>query len=234
MTLPQTILWILFISSFSLFGSWHLKKYKNTNLFFAIFATMYIFANVVVVKTIDFDLYFMKMTATSGTLAFAITYLIADLVNEFFGRKETSRMILSATICYAIFAVLGTIVMKTAPGMFSKSEAIDAIFGNSLRITLAGLATFFIVENLDACCFAWLRKMTGGKYLWMRGLFSTLPAMALDTVLFFTLAFYGIMPIVPLFTGIIVLKWMTTIISTPFLYLNRWVVGRTFVKSDEY
>src|SRR3989338_9351482 len=125
MTLLQTMLWILLISSFSLFGAWHLKKYKNTSLFFAIFATMYVFANVVVVKTIDFDLYFMKTTATSGTLAFAITYLIADLVNEFFGRKETSHMILGATICYAIFAILGTIVMKTAPGMFSQSEAID-------------------------------------------------------------------------------------------------------------
>jgi uncharacterized PurR-regulated membrane protein YhhQ (DUF165 family) len=50
--------------------------------------------------------------------------------------------------------------------------------------------------------------------------------MALDSVLFITIAFYGIMPVVPLIFGQLILKWLVAIIDIPFMYLNRWVMYR--------
>jgi uncharacterized PurR-regulated membrane protein YhhQ (DUF165 family) len=50
--------------------------------------------------------------------------------------------------------------------------------------------------------------------------------MALDTVIFVTIAFYGIQPLWPLITGVLVLKWIVGVIDIPFMYLNRWVMKK--------
>jgi uncharacterized integral membrane protein (TIGR00697 family) len=54
---------------------------------------------------------------------------------------------------------------------------------------LASWVAFLISENIDAYLFAWFKKKTNGKYLWMRNVFSSIPAMAIDTVVFVFIAF---------------------------------------------
>ena len=62
----------------------------------------------------------------------------------------------------------------------------------------------------------------------MRNAFSSLPAMVLDTIIFTFLAFYNVQPIVPLFVGIIAVKWLVGIINIPFMYINRWIIFNDF------
>jgi uncharacterized integral membrane protein (TIGR00697 family) len=92
------------------------------------------------------------------------------------------------------------------------------------RIVLASWVAFLASENIDAGLYAWFKRLTGGRHLWMRNAFSSLPSMSIDSVLFITIAFYGIMPVVPLIIGQLVTKWLVGMIDVPFMYLNRWIM----------
>jgi uncharacterized PurR-regulated membrane protein YhhQ (DUF165 family) len=66
----------------------------------------------------------------------------------------------------------------------------------------------------------------------MRNAFSSLPAMVVDSAVFLTLAFYGVMPIAPLIVGLVTVKWVVGVIDIPFIYLMRAVLGRHAVKEQ--
>lgn len=136
-------------------------------------------------------------------------------------------MIFLAFIAQVIFAVFTylAISMQGAP-FFEGQSAFETVLGSVPRIALAGWVAFLISENLDAYLFAWFKKVTGGKHLWMRNAFSSLPAMLVDSVLFVTLAFYGVMPILPLIIGLTVMKWLVGIIDIPFMYASRAVLRK--------
>ena len=89
---------------------------------------------------------------------------------------------------------------------------------------LASWIAFLISENTDAFIFSWFKKVTKGKHLWARNIFSSIPAMALDTVIFVSIAFYGVQPLWPLIIGVVAIKWGIGVINIPFMYLNRWIM----------
>ncbi len=73
--------------------------------------------------------------------------------------------------------------------------------------------------------YAWFKQITGGRMLWLRNVLSTLPALAIDSVLFITIAFWGTAtPLLLLIKGQIVIKWAVGIINIPFMYLNRRIL----------
>jgi len=89
---------------------------------------------------------------------------------------------------------------------------------------VAGWIAFLVSENIDAYIFSGFKEKTKGKHLWARNAFSSLPAMVIDSVIFVTLAFYGVQPLEPLIIGMVALKWLVGIINVPFMYLNRWIM----------
>jgi uncharacterized integral membrane protein (TIGR00697 family) len=154
-----------------------------------------------------------------------VTFLMTDIVNEKFGRKETHKMIMIAFATQVALAFFSWLVVSLNPAPFwSGQESLAFILGQVPRIVLASWAAFLISENLDAVIFSWFKKLTKGNHLWMRNAFSSLPAMALDSVIFVTIAFYGLQPIGAVILGLIVVKWVIGIIDIPFMYLNRWVM----------
>lgn len=221
------ICWIILITAFSLFGSWHARKYKKPDALIGLYVAFVLISNIVAYKIAAFDLGFTTFFATSATLVFAVTFLLTDIVNEKFGRKETQKMIFIAFITQiaVAFFIWLSISLPSAPfwqdqGIFTK------ILGFAPRIMLASWIAFLISENADAYIFSWFKKKTKGKHLWMRNVFSSIPSMALDTIIFVIIAFYGIQPLLPLITGVLVIKWIVGVIDIPFMYLNRWVMNR--------
>jgi uncharacterized integral membrane protein (TIGR00697 family) len=79
-------------------------------------------------------------------------------------------------------------------------------------------------ENFDAWVFDVFRRITKGRHLWMRNVFSSIPALTVDTFLFITIAFYGVMPLPDLIEGQLFTKWLVGLVNIPFMYLNRWLI----------
>lgn len=217
--------WIAVTAFFSLFGSWYARKYNKADALIGLYVTFVLISNMVAYKIAAFDFGIVTFFATSATLVFSVTFLLTDIVNEKFGRKDTQKMIFIAFITQiaAAFFIWLTISLEPAP-FWPDQDIFAKIIGFAPRIMLASWVSFLISENVDAYLFAWFKKITKGKHLWMRNLFSTIPSMALDTLIFVTIAFYGAQPLLPLIIGILVIKWLVGVIDIPFMYLNRWIM----------
>lgn len=230
MSLSLIIFWIIGVTSFTLLGSLYARRFERPDLLIGLYVSFILTAQMLATKIAIFDLGFASYSGPAGVLVFAVTFLFTDIVNEKFGRKITHRMIFIAfcsQVAMSFFLWLGT---QFTPDPFWASQhdaaAWDAFFGMIPRITVASWAAFLVSENADAVVYDLFKKITKGRHLWLRNVVSTIPALALDSVIFVPLAFYGI-PGFPIFTAIkgqIVMKWIVGVISVPFMYLNYYVL----------
>jgi len=74
-------------------------------------------------------------------------------------------------------------------------------------------------------------ERTKWKHLWLRNNVSTMTAQAWDTVIFITIAFYGVLPVVPLIIGQYIVKLIIAAMDTPFLYSVKWARDRFVLKA---
>ncbi len=225
MTLPLILLWIAIISAFTVLGAWYARAHHHPDGLVALYVILVTFANLAVNKIIAFDLGFTVFYAPATVLVFGVTFLVTDIVNERFGRRETQRMIATAVACQVGVIALAQLVLHAngAP-FFEHQAAFEAVFGNTARIIIASLAAFWVSENVDAYLFHALKRRTKGRYLWIRNVFSSMPSMALDSTLFTALAFLGVMPILPIIEGDIVIKWIVGLVGIPFMYASRAIL----------
>jgi uncharacterized integral membrane protein (TIGR00697 family) len=219
------IVWIILISAFSLFGSWYAKKYNQIDALIGLYVAFVLISNIIAYKIATFDLGFVTFYAPAAILVFSVTFLLTDIVNEKFGRKETQKMILIAFISQIAVALFIFIALHIPSAPFwNEQEIFSKILGFAPRIMFASWIAFLISENIDAYIFSWFKRKTNGKYLWMRNAFSSIPSMAVDSILFVTIAFYGSAPILTLIFGQIAMKWLVGIIDIPFMYLNKRII----------
>ena len=92
------------------------------------------------------------------------------------------------------------------------------------RIVGASLVAYLVASLVDAEMFAWWRARVGG-YRWGRVLVSNAVSTAVDSLVFVTLAFAGILPILPLVLGQYVVKMAVTVVSLPLIYVIRAGTG---------
>jgi len=223
--MSHPVLWILGITTFSLLGAFYIRRYHRPDALIALYVTFVLLSQIIATKIGEYHLGPLTVTAPAAVLIYSVTYLLTDVINEKFGRKETQRMVLIAFICQVamVFFIWLATVTKPAP-TWPRQEAWESIMGLVPRITAASLVAFFASENLDAVLFDFFKRKTRGRYLWMRNTFSSIPALTVDTFIFITIAFYGEMPLLPLIQGQIVTKYLVGLISIPFMYFNRWVM----------
>lgn len=226
MPLFLLIVWIFGISSFTLLGSWYARRFERADLLIALYVTFVLVAQVLAVKISAFDLGFAVFFGPSGVLVFSLTYLLTDIVNEKFGKAETHRMIFIAFVSQVAMVFFFWLGVRFPPAPFwTMQGAWQNIFGIVPRITLASWIAFLVSENFDAYAFDWFKRVTGGRYLWMRNAFSSIPALLLDTLIFIPLAFAGAgVSLVSLIIGQTSVKWLVGLINIPFMYMNRRVL----------
>ena len=85
-----------------------------------------------------------------------------------------------------------------APFALDFSESFKSVLGIVPRVTLASMVAYLISQHHDIFAFHWWKDRTKGKHLWLRNTASTMVSQAIDTGIFITIAFYGVMDIVPL------------------------------------
>lgn len=191
----------------------------------ALYITLVLVSNLVAAKIVGFDFFIMTLYAPAATVFFSVTFLLSDIINERFGRAEAQRAIIMAGLAQVAFIAFTYIALQATPAPFFNGQvAFEFVLGAVPRIAAAGLITFFISETLDAYLYAWFRKLTEGRHLWMRYAFSSLPAMLIDSILFVTLAFAGVQPLLPLIVGLTVIKYLVGLANAPLMYAARAIV----------
>ena len=223
--LALIVLWIIGITCFTLFGAWYARRFGRPDALIGLYVVFVAISQIMAAKIAEYDLAFITVTAPAAVLVYSVTYLFTDIVNERFGRREVHKMILIAFVTQVgliFFLWLGT-ELTPAP-FWDDQEAWELIISLVPRITLASWVAFLVSENFDAWVYDVFRKKTGGRHLWMRNVFSSIPALTIDTLLFISIAFWGKWPMGDLIEGQIFTKWLVGLVNIPFMYFNRWVI----------
>ena len=99
--------------------------------------------------------------------------------------------------------------------------AIESVFGSTWRIVLASLVAYFCGEFCNSFVLAKMKLATGGRMLWSRTIGSTVIGEAVDSIIFYPLAFYGTWPdalVLKVMAGNYTLKVLWEVVNTPVTY----------------
>lgn len=160
----------------------------------------------------------------TGVLFFPLSYLFGDILTEVYGYAR-SRKVIWAGFGALIFASLMALIVTTLPaasGMPAEQQAaVNTIFGQTWRIVAASLLAFWAGEFVNSFVLAKMKVWTAGKYLWTRTIGSTFAGEAVDSLIFYPLAFLGTWPtsqVVSVLIGNYFLKVIWEVIATPLTY----------------
>ncbi len=183
-----------------------------------------VIANIQVIKVIEL----FGISATLGNVLYASIFLATDILSENYSKKDAAMAAIIGFVSMLTLPFLMTISLQFKPGEgdFSQ-EALKTLFGVVPRV-VAGSAIAYIVSQIhDVWSFHAIKaKAPSTKMLWLRNNGSTLVSQLLDTLIFTTIAFYGLFPF-KVFVEIVVttylLKAVCAILDTPFIYLAKYL-----------
>jgi len=145
-----------------------------------------------------------EFAATAGILAFPLTFVMTDIVNEYYGRPIVRLFTwigigVNLLLQPVIRAAIAVPAISFTPGISDQDmqRGFEIAFGQTTSIVVASLCAFALAQWLDVQVFTWLRRATGGKYLWLRAQGSTIVSQVADTFVVIFLAFV----LIPRFTG---------------------------------
>lgn len=161
------------------------------------------------------------LVVPAGVFIYALTFTLLDLINERLGKARARRVIATAFCSNVLLAIYAQLtVWAPAPAFFDAQPAFARVLGGTPRIVTASLLAYLGAALVDAEIFAWWRAHVGG-YRWLRVLGSNAVSTGVDSVLFVTLAFAGVLPMAPLIVGQYVVKMAVTVMSLPLIYAIR-------------
>lgn len=172
----------------------HQRQYKYYDVVMVAFVTVLICSNLIgPAKIAQLDLPLLGVvTFGAGVLFFPISYVFGDILTEVYG-YDRARKVIWAGFAGLIFAsVMATIVVALPPAPFwNHQAAYEVAFGSAWRIVLASMIAYFCGEFVNSFVLAKMKVLTQGRWLWSRTIGSTIAGEAVDSALFYPLAFYG-------------------------------------------
>jgi len=182
-------------------------------------------ANVVAVKIVGLGPLFVP----AGVLAYSITFPLADVITEVWGRKKARVVINAGIVTQLLVWVLISIAIALAPAAFWPNQAAYAlVLGQSNRIILGSLVAYYISQHVDVWLFSLLKTLLRERHLWLRNNVSTMAAQTVDTVIFIGIAFYGLpgYPILAMILTQLLVKYVIAALDTPVVYGLVYAVRR--------
>jgi uncharacterized integral membrane protein (TIGR00697 family) len=172
-----------------------------------------------------------------GSFAHAFTYPCTDAVAEVWGAKRARMMVYMGMIVYITCTILIYIAVHLNPADgWAHNDSFVALFSGAPRIVLGSLLATASSQLWDIYVFEWVKKRTGKRYLWLRNNASTFGSQLLDTSIFYSVAFYGVIPneVMPkLILGSYLVKLLVAVIDTPVVYLVvYWITGNWTSQGD--
>lgn len=150
------------------------------------------------------------VTFGAGVLFFPISYVFGDILTEVYGYARARKVIWAGFTGLGFASFMAAVVVALPPAPFWNNQAAYEIaFGSTWRIVLASMCAYSCGEFVNSYVLAKMKIITAGKWLWTRTIGSTIIGEAVDSALFYPLAFYG--------TGIIPDEKLPLVMLSQFL-----------------
>ncbi len=217
----------------------HGRTYKYYDFCMAAFVCILLCANLIgPAKATTITLPIIgPVTFLAGVLFFPISYFFGDIFTEVYGYGRDRRVVWAGfgALIFASFMAATVVALPPAPHWVDKQSAVVAIFGSTPRIIAGSISAFWCGSFVNSFVLAKLKILTKGRWLWTRTIGSTMCGEAVDSAIFYAVAFYGNIPNMELIGLAItqyVLKVLWEVLSTPLTYrLVNWLKK---VESEDY
>ena len=170
------------------------RSYRYYEFVMAAFVTILICSNLIgPAKIAQVDVPLLgALTFGAGVLFFPISYVFGDILTEVYGYARARRVIWAGFAGLAFASLMAWVVVALPPAPFWKNqEAYEVAFGTTWRIAAASMFAYFCGEFVNSFVLAKMKIWSQGRRLWMRTIGSTIFGEAVDSALFYPLAFYG-------------------------------------------
>lgn len=198
------------------------------------FYCLYLAASqILATRIVALSLGFYTLYAPGAVFLYPFVAQALDMINETYGFRAAQAAILIALITQVLLVMLVLLVKVLPPApFFGVEEQWQEIFSQGIRITGASWAAFFLCQMIDARIFSWLKGRFPER-AWLRSMGSDLLNLTLDSILFVSLAFWGVAPVGSLILGQVVSKNVIGLLDTPWFLLYRHLLGKAHAVPSE-
>jgi queuosine precursor transporter len=180
-----------------------------------LFCVCLIAANLLETKVIQVG----PISLTAGLLVFPISYIINDCMTEVWGFRKARLIIWSGFACNFFVVILGQIAVAIPAAPYWQGAAgFDFVFGMAPRIAVASLSAFLVGSFVNAYVMSRMKVKSNGRNFSARAILSTVFGESGDSLIFFPIAFGGLMPVIELIKLMlaqVVLKTLYEVIALP-------------------
>ena len=203
------------------------RAYRYYDLLMAAFVTVLLCSNMIGPgKSCSVSIAGAVLVFGAGNVFFPISYIFGDVLTEVYGYAKSRRVIWAGFGALIFSALMGEIVILLPPNPeepFNRlmQPALETCFGNAPRIVLASMAAFWAGDFVNSFVLAKMKIWTRGKHLWTRTIGSTVAGQAVDSLIFYPMAFAGTWKSVTL-VRVILFNWAfkvaVEVVLTPVTY----------------
>jgi len=154
-----------------------------------VFVGLLLISNIGAVKLIAFG----PIITDGGAFLFPLVYIVGDVLSEVYGFRAARRAIFTG-FAMSVLAAATFWVVQISPAAdgWENQEAFESVLGFVPRIVLASIAGYLVGQLLNAWVLVKIKERTKEKALWLRLIGSTAVGELADTIVFCTIAFYGV------------------------------------------
>ena len=204
------------------------EKKNNVSVLFLFYSILFcvclITANVLETKQISLGIF----NITGGLIVFPVSYIINDCVCEVWGYRKARLLIWLGFAMNFLFVLFGAIAdaIPAAP-YWHNDEGFHAVFGLAPRIAAASFVAFLVGSFVNAYVMSRMKINSDGRNFSLRAILSTIFGEGADSLIFFPLALYGVVPTSELPIFIITQVVLKTLYEVVVLPVTIYVVKKT-------
>ncbi|GAC1340486.1 MAG: queuosine precursor transporter [Myxococcales bacterium] len=202
--------------------------FRRYDLLMAGFVTVLLCSNLIGPgKSCRIDVGGHALVFGAGNLFFPISYIFGDVLTEVYGYARSRRVIWAGFAALAFAATMSWVVIHLPvdagePFNARMQPAVETVFGNGFRIVAASMLAFWAGDFANSFVLAKLKVLTGGRMLWTRTIGSTVVGQAVDSAIFYPVAFLRIWSTQTVIS-VVVFNWIfkvaVEVLFTPLTYV---------------
>ena len=208
---------LLIILAYKLFGKWGLIMWIPISV---------IVANIQVIQTVEL----FGLVATLGNIVYASSFLVTDILSENYGKEDAKKAVWIGFFSLISMTLLMNLALQFVPLEGDEfaviaNDATRTIFSLMPRIAIASLTAYLLSQRHDVWAYHfWKKRFSKEHQIWLRNNLSTAVSQLIDSVVFVTIAFWGVFEtntLLEIFITTYFLKFIVAAADTPFVYWAR-------------
>lgn len=204
------------------------RHFRYFEYVMAAFVTVLLLSNLIGAAKLST---FAGFTFGAGILFFPVSYVIGDVLTEVYGYSHARRCIWTGFAALVFMAFMSWAVVAMPPAeSWDGQSAYESVFGQVPRIVAASMLAFVAGEFVNSFVMAKMKILTAGKHLWSRTIGSTVFGQAVDSMIFYPVAFLGVWETRDVI-AVMITNWAMKVaweaVLTPVTYAAvGWLKGR--------